>query len=509
VNRDEHFEALEREIFDILVIGGGITGAGTALDATLRGLRVALVEKDDFASGTSSRSSKLIHGGLRYLQQLEFGLVREGLRERRELERMAPHLVAPLEFVVPRIGSLRLAVRAGLVVYDLLALGSGYPRHQSISSEQVRERSPMLRPVAGGLSFWDARTDDARLVWTAVRTALGAGVTAVNHAEVVDLLRSGTRVCGAALTDQLTGRSTDVRARAVVNATGVWTDHVRHLEAPDSVVGIRPSRGSHIVFRASLLPTKTALLLPTRDRRYVFVIPWEDDTVIVGTTDEDYEGPLDDPVASEEEIRYLLEVVDEVTEYRIVRSDVVASFAGLRPLVKGRGRRSKDISRRHLVDVGPGGMVTITGGKLTAWRRMATDAVNAALEAGDFDYSPLSRTHEERLAGASLREGVVPALAAVLDDLGVDRTHAERLYHRYGSLATRVLKLVRGDGTLAERLHPEVPYMRAEAEYAITDEMALTPDDVLARRLRATLTTSDDAAQARDWVTKRLSKAGT
>ena len=505
MNRGELLEQLDREPFDVLVIGGGITGAGTALDAAFRGLRVALVEKDDFASGTSSRSSKLIHGGLRYLKGLEFGLVREGLRERRELERMAPHLVTPLRFVVPRFGRPHPAIRAGLFAYDALAAGSGYPRHERINSGQVRELSAMLRPARGGLVFWDARTDDARLVWSAARTAQRAGATIVNHAEVVELLRTDGRIAGATVLDRESGRSIEVTARVVVNATGVWADAVRRLEAPGAEVGIRASRGSHIVFRASRLPTTTALLLPTSDRRFVFVIPWEDETVVVGTTDVDYEGPLDDPQPSEPEIDYLLEVVASVMGHRVGRNDVVAAFAGLRPLVRSRGR-TKDISRRHVVDVGPGGMVTITGGKLTAWRRMANDAVNEALRTGGFDYQPVSRTHEERLTGAAFADGVVPALRAVLDELGLDEAHAQRLYHRYGSLAAEVLRLVREDASLGECLHPDAPYLRAEAEYAITTEMARTAEDVLARRLRLALTTSDGGKAALGWVTDRLTQ---
>jgi glycerol-3-phosphate dehydrogenase len=394
-------------------------------------------------------------------------------------------------------------VRAGLVAYDALAIGSGYPRHDALRAREVTELSPMLREPAGGLSFWDARTDDARLVWSAVRTAQRAGAVVLNHVKVSELLRTDGLIRGACVTDREGGRTIDVRARVAVNATGVWADEVRGLESPDATVGIRASRGSHIVFRGSLLPTKAALLLPTRDRRFVFVIPWVDDSVIVGTTDEDYAGPLDDPVASEEEIAYLLDVVDDVAAVNISRADVIASFAGLRPLVRSKGR-TKDISRRHVVDVGPAGMVTITGGKLTAWRRMASDAVDAALEAGGFDYRPVSRTWEERLAGAAFAEGVVPALEAVAADLGLDRSHAQRLFQRYGSFGAEVLKLVREDGWLGEPLHPEAPYLRAEAEYAIASEMARTPSDVLSRRLRLALTTSDGGAAALPWLQARL-----
>lgn len=506
---------LRAETFDLLVIGGGITGVGAAFDAALRGLRVALVEKDDFASGTSSRSSKLLHGGLRYLAHLEVGLVREALRERGILQRMVPHLVTPMPFVIPRYGKRRLlALRAGLDAYDVLALGSGFPRHRKLEPDDVVKMAPSLDPsVKGGHVYWDARTDDARLVWTVARTAIDHGAAVANHAEVIGLMRSGPaitgrgragRVIGAAVRDRVTGAELEVRAKAVVNATGVWSDDVRALESSDERVGIRPSKGIHVVLRAETVPVNSALGLPAPDGRYVFVIPWEDDRVVVGTTDEDYGGPLETPRAEPDEIAYLLDVVNRVLAEPVSADDIVATYAGLRPLIQRPGQSSKDLSRRHKVLLGSGGVVTITGGKLTTWRPMAADAVDAALESGGFADRPRSTTEEAHLAGGHPVPGVEEALAARAHEVGVPPEDVPRLQHRYGTLAAEVLDLVAGQPALAERLHPDVPELAAEAAYAVRAEMAVGPDDVLSRRLRVRLTAPDRGLAALDRVTALL-----
>ena len=507
--RDRSIERLRSEAFDVLVIGGGVTGAGAAWDGALRKLNVALVEKDDFGSGTSSRSSKLLHGGLRYLRRLEFRLVHEGLRERRYNEHIAPHLTSPLRFVVPLIGSRRLGVRLGLLTYDFLALGSGFPRHERLDPETTIAAAPALRrDVGGALAYWDARIEDARLAWTLARSAHERGAAVANHAAVVDLSRDAEgRIDGARVRDGLSGETFDVRAKVVVNATGVWADEIRTLESPAAGLGLRPSKGTHLVFSRSAIPlTGAALLVPTSDRRFVFVIPWVDDTVIVGTTDVAHEGPIDEPVASSDEIDYLLAATNEVLARKVSPSDIVSTFAGLRPLIASRRRgrgRSKDISRRHLVRRGPGGVITVTGGKLTAWRPMAEDAIDAAVRHGGFGRRP-SRMKVERLSGAAFFEGVVPALRAVLDDLRLDSSQAERLYDRYGSLAAEVQRLPRSDAAFGERLHPQAPYLKAEAEYAIASEMAGTAADVMERRLRLALTTTDHGEAARAWISGRL-----
>jgi glycerol-3-phosphate dehydrogenase len=504
MNRAEAISSLAAETFDVLVVGGGIVGAGVAFDAATRGLRVALVEREDFGSGTSSRSSKLIHGGLRYLRRLDIGLVREGLRERRELMRMAPHLVRQHEFLVPRFDSLRLGIRAGLTLYDFLSAGSGLPRHRSVGPDEVAGLAPALRPSDGGLAYWDAKTDDARLVWSIVRSAAEAGAVVVNYAELKAIETSSGRAAGGVVVDKESGSEIDVRARAVVNATGVWADEVRRLEDPQASADVRPSRGTHLVFRRSSIPVEAALVLPSPDHRFVFVIPWENDTTLVGTTDVEHAGALDAPGADDAEIEYLLAAVNEVISSSVTLTDVIATYASLRPLIGKSKRRTKDISRRHKVDMGSAGVVTVMGGKLTTWRPMAIEAVDAALTSGSFDQRPRTKTHELRLAGAAFREGVVPALEAVLADLGIDASHATRLYERYGAHAAEVLKLVRTDPALARPLHLELPYMRAEAEYAILSEAARTIDDVISRRLRVTLTSSDYGTSCSSWVWERL-----
>lgn len=518
LDRSQTIHRLSRDEFDLLVVGGGITGAGVAFDAATRGLRVAVVEKDDFGSGTSSRSSKLIHGGLRYLAHLELGLVRESLRERGILQSIAPHLVRPTQFLIPRYGKRRLlAIRVGLDVYDALALGSGFPRHRKVDADDVHRMAPALREdAAGGLVYWDARTDDTRLTWTVIRSAADHGAVAANHAEVVDLLRTGPvvtgrgptgRVCGARIRDRETGEHHDVRARVVVNATGVWADDLRHLEDADHTHDIRPSKGIHLVFRSDAIPVDAALLLPTPDGRYVFVIPWPDDRVIVGTTDEDYDGPLDEPRARPDGIDYLFGVLRRFLTDPPTPDDLVASYAGLRPLIQKPGGSTKDLSRRHKVSVGSAGLVTITGGKLTTFRPMGAEAVDTALETGEFRDRPRSRTADVPLAGGDDPPGLLESLGARARSLGIGAEQGPRLYERYGACGSEVLDLVAAEPALAERLHPDLPSLRAEAAYAISAEGARTPDDVLSRRLRSRILSADRGLSGLDWVCDRLASA--
>jgi glycerol-3-phosphate dehydrogenase len=414
------------------------------------------------------------------------------------LEFLAPHLVERTPFLFPRFGSRHPLVRAGLRLYDTLAIGTGYPRHHLLPADLVASESPALRETDGAFEYFDARTDDARLVWTIIRTAVEKGAAIANHASVVGL-RPGAATVSA---DE---RTFDVRAKVVVNATGVWVDEIRCFEDPGAARDVRPSKGIHIVVPLGRVPTKSALILPTPDGRFLFVIPWVDDTVLIGTTDADYDGPLDEPHATAEEIGWILTVVNAALRSPLSTDDVVSSFAGLRPLI-AHGGLTKNLSRKPLIEVSSGGLVTVTGGKLTAWRPMAVAAVDRVLSI--LGREAPSKTDGTRLAGAASEDGVVPAVEAVLDDLGLDRAHAPRLYRRYGSLASQVLRLVREDASLGERLHAELPYLRAEAEYAIVSEGARTVDDILARRLRATLTSRDGGASAADWVRGRLILSG-
>jgi glycerol-3-phosphate dehydrogenase len=486
------------EAFDVLVVGGGITGAGVALDAASRGLRTALVERDDFASGTSSKSSKLVHGGLRYLQQREVRLVYEALYERQRALENAPHLVRILPFLVPlttRGGVIdrRLARLLGsaLWAYDLtggLRIGK---RHHRIDVDTALAHMPSLARdrLAGAYVYYDAQADDARLTLTIARTAAAEGAAIANHAAVRALLKDGDRVVGARVTTNSdgSGAELEIRARAVVNAAGVWADDVRALDEGRHPASIRPAKGIHISLPWEKVRNDIAAIVPVPgDKRMVFVVPWGD-TTYVGTTDTDYDGPLDDPPCTPDDVDYLLAALNGITEDKLTADDVVGTWAGLRPLLRtGRSSRTADLSRRHSVRIAPSGVVTVTGGKLTTYRRMAADAVDAAVgQLGD-DTGP-SRTKHLRLFGG---EGISPPEAALEPS-----TH-EHLTGRYGNEAELVRALTTDRPDLAAALVPGLPYLRAEAIYAVRHEMARTLDDVLSRRTRARLLARDASAEA-------------
>jgi glycerol-3-phosphate dehydrogenase len=489
---------LGEEHFDVLVVGGGITGAGVALDAANRGLRTALVERDDFASGTSSKSSKLVHGGLRYLQQREVRLVYEALYERQRALENAPHLVRILPFLVPlmtRGGVIdrRLARLLGsaLWAYDLsggLRIGK---RHHRIDVDTAIAHMPSLARdrVAGAYVYYDAQADDARLTLAIARTAAAEGAAIANYTPVRALLKDGDRVVGArvATSSDGDGEELEVRARVVVNAAGVWADDVRALDEGRHPASIRPAKGIHISLPWEKVRNDIAAIVPVPgDKRMVFVVPWGD-TTYVGTTDTDYDGPLDDPPCTPDDVDYLLAALNGITEEKLTADDVVGTWAGLRPLLRaGRSSRTADLSRRHSVRVAPSGVVTVTGGKLTTYRRMAADAVDAA--AGEFgEHAPPSRTKHLRLWGG---EGIAPPEAALEPS-----TH-EHLTGRYGTEADVVRALTVDRPDLAAPLVPGLPYLRAEATYAVRHEMALSLDDVLSRRTRARLLARDASAEA-------------
>ena len=501
----ERASALARladEQFDVLVVGGGITGAGVALDAAARGLRTALVEKADFASGTSSKSSKLIHGGLRYLQQKEFRLVYEALAERQRLLANAPHLVTPLPFLIPLFGggglrdtSLARLYSIALWQYDLTGGVRIGKRHRRISRDEALALVPTLdtnRLVAGFL-YWDARADDARLALTVLRTAvINYGAVAANYAPVAAIIRRSDteRACGARLED-----GTEIRAQVVVNATGVWSDLVRGLDEGRSVAGwLRPAKGIHLTFPANRLPLKVAAVLPSPgDRRSVFVVPWGDFTY-AGTTDTDYAGPLDDPECTPVDVDYVLAAVNAAMTSPVTREDVVATWAGLRPLVSAaRSQRTADLSRRHRMSVSDHGVVTVTGGKLTTYRRMAADTVDTVV--GLLGRGPRrSPTAHLRLLGAVGSASLGDAGAA--GRLRVADATLTHLAGRYGTEARTVIAMTEADPELARPLVPGLPYLRAEAVYAARYEMARTLEDVLARRTRALLLARDVSAAA-------------
>src|SRR4051812_10365242 len=476
-SRDAALGRLADEHFDVLVVGGGITGAGVALDAASRGLHTALVERRDFASGTSSKSSKMVHGGLRYLNQRDYRLVYEALHERQRLLRNAPHLVKPLPFLIPLYGgkTIAKALNSALWIYDVTGGIRIGKRHHRISPDDTIAHMPTLRRegLAAGFEYYDAQADDARLTLTIVRTSvLDHGAVAANYAGVTELFKgSDGSIVGARVGD------VDVRAHVVVNATGVWSDHVRALDEGADPGTLRPAKGIHLSVPWDRVRCDIAVVIPVlKDKRSIFVVPW-DDRVYVGTTDTDYDGSLDDPVCTPDDVRYLLDAVNRFLTAPLSTDDVLGTWAGLRPLVRdARSDRTADLSRRHSVLRSPSGLVTITGGKLTTYRGMAGDAVDAAVEV--LGRGGRSRTARLKLRGAE----------------GFDAVDDEHLANRYGGEARTLEAMVGTDPSLGEPMVASLPYLRAEALYAARYEMAHTLDDVLSRRTRALLLARDETA---------------
>ena len=485
--RGEALEELGSGPFDLLVIGGGITGAGVALDAASRGLSVALVERDDFASGTSSKSSKLIHGGLRYLQQREFRMVYQGLAERQRALRNASHLVRVLPFLIPILShdglinpKIARALGTAMWMYDLTGGARIGKLHRRLTAEEAISHMPTMPRdnLAAAYLYYDAQTDDARLTLTIARTAATHGAVVANRARVVGLIKDAPgRVRGATI--EADGAQIDVQARVVVNATGVWSDDVRALDEGAHPHSIRPAKGIHITVPWDKVRNDIAVIVPVpKDRRSIFVVPWGG-FAYIGTTDTDYSGPLDDPAVTSDDVSYLLDAVNLAVTEPITKADVLATWAGLRPLVAGGsvGEKTADLSRHHQVQPGQSGMITITGGKLTTYRRMAADAVDVVMS--QLGRRGTSRTKRLALVGAT---GTAPP--------------DEHLARRYGTLSADVSSLARDDPTLAEELVPGLPYRKAEAIYAVRHEMAMTLDDVLSRRTRARLLHRDATAAA-------------
>lgn len=483
--------ALTATTFDVLVIGGGITGTATARDAALRGLSVALVEKDDFASGTSSRSSKLIHGGLRYLETYQFKLVAESLRERERALRTAPHLTAVRPFIFLLYDGYPESERLlnlGLTFYDVASGAWRKRRHRMLSPQQVLHREPHLARAGlrGGGLYYDVLTDDARLTIDTAKGAVAAGAVLANHTEVVDLLVEGGVARGATVMDRLTGATFEIRARQVLNTTGPWTDRTRALEEPGkSQHGLRPTKGVHITLRRADFPLQTALFLRSPDdNRVVWPIPsLEDDVVYIGTTDTDYDGDLDDVHPEVEDVDYLLNVANHaIPGARVTRDHVVGSWAGIRPLVApAPGVSQSNTSREHTITTGPTGMITISGGKLTSSRLMAKQMVDAALSA-------MSRRPGRSIAGQTPIAGGDRRAAALAHDAllraGVPADLVRTWIGRYGSDAGRLLEIWERDPENHEVIGVR-GLTRAELIHLVENEMAVTLEDVLVRRTPA------------------------
>jgi glycerol-3-phosphate dehydrogenase len=491
---------LAGETFDLLVVGGGITGAGIARDAALRGLRVALVERDDFASGTSSRSSRLVHGGVRYLEHGYLHLVFEASRERRTLLRIAPHLVRPLEFTWPVYAGARVPgwkLRAGLLLYDALALFRNVANHTPLSAADVLDREPGLRRegLRGGAAYYDAATNDARLTLANAMAAAEAGAAVVNHAAVTELLRDGGRLRGAVVHDALTGDRLTVRARLVVNATGPWSDMLRVQDDPSAPPAVRGTKGVHIAVPRSRLGNAGALtLLSPLDGRVMFALP-AGSHAIVGTTDTPTAASPDEVRATEADVDYLLRSANAFfPDAGLAHRDVVSAWAGIRPLVASGYRAhggATSASREHEITVSGGGVVGVSGGKLTTYRSMAAEATDAAERA--LGRRPTrSRTADVPLPGGDVAS-LDGELTAAREATGGRDDVAERLVAAYGSRWRDVCALVAADPALGAPLVVGLPYVAAELVHAARSEMACTLADLLVRRTFLAFETPDAA----------------
>jgi glycerol-3-phosphate dehydrogenase len=459
--------------WDVIVIGGGATGAGVAVDAATRGFSVLLLEREDFAKATSSRSTKLVHGGVRYLEQGNVSLVMEALKERGILRQNAPHLVHDVPFVVPNYSWWEAPFYGiGLKIYDLLAGQYGFGKSKILSREETLEHLPTLQQdgLKGGVIYHDGQFDDSRLLIHLMQTAVDHGAVVLNYAPVIELRKDGEGfIDGVVAVDRETGERFSLQARVVVNATGIFTDEIRRMNDANASTMIAPSQGIHLVLEKSFLRGDTAVMVPrTSDARVLFAIPWHEHT-LVGTTDTPIEQPAYEPLPFEEEIEFVLETAGEYLSRRPTREDVLSVYVGIRPLVKAEGGASgktSALSRDHAIQIDPSGLLTIVGGKWTTYRHMAEDAVNHAIQLGKLADRPCV-THELRIHG--YLEDVDPH-----GDLWV-----------YGSDAEKIRALANESVEWAARLHPDLPYLAAEVVWAVREEMARSVEDVLARRTRA------------------------
>jgi glycerol-3-phosphate dehydrogenase len=497
-DRQEALGRLAAETFDVVVVGAGATGAGVALDAASRGLTTALIERRDFASGTSSKSSKMAHGGLRYLQQGDVHLVRQALRERGTLVGNAPHLVRVLPFLVPMYARgglipkiLAPLFRLALISYDLMGGARIATRHRKLDKEEALRHMPTL--TADQLRFaylyHDAQVDDARLTLTLARTAAEHGAAVANYVAVTGVLKDADGKATGVLADA-DGRTVEIRARGVVNASGVWADHTNALDTPEAPPAMRPARGVHVMVPGALVRNDVAVVLPAVGKGSVFAVPWGDFTY-VGTTDTDYEGSFDDLFCNADDVAHLLRNLNANTDIEITAVEVVGSWAGLRPLLRGaKTKRTGDLSRRHRVTRSASGVVTVTGGKLTTYRQMAEDTVDEVVKGLGEDRR--CRTKALPLHGAAGHDAV--------GEGGLGIRLRDHLVGRFGADAQEILDMVAADPELGQPVVPGLPYVRAEIRYAARHEMVNTLDDVFARRTRALLLGRDATADAAEEV---------
>ncbi|GAB3135031.1 glycerol-3-phosphate dehydrogenase/oxidase [Marisediminicola antarctica] len=500
--RDAAITALKEKELDILVVGGGIVGTGSALDAATRGLRVGMVEARDWSSGTSSRSSKLVHGGIRYLEQLDFRLVREALKERGLLlQRLAPHLVKPVRFLYPLQKRVieRVYVGAGMLLYDIFSYTGGrppgVPHHRHLSKRQVMRMAPSLANDAliGGITYYDAQVDDARYVSVLARTASFYGAHVASRVRVEGFIKVGQRVVGVHAHDLETGEKFDIRAKQVVNATGVWTDDTQAMVGERGQFKVRASKGVHLVVPRDRFQSKLGLLLRT-EKSVLFVIPWGRHWLI-GTTDTDWNLDKAHPAATAADIDYILEHVNSVLAVPLTRDDVEGVFAGLRPLLAGESDQTSKLSREHIVAHSVPGLVVVAGGKWTTYRIMAKDAIDEAVAALDANV-PASATEEIALLGAEGYQAAWNKRAKIGRAFGMHKVRIEHLLNRYGTMTDELLDLIRDDPSLGEALPGADDYIGAEVVYAASHEGALHLEDVLARRTRVSIEAWDRGVSA-------------
>ena len=490
MNRQEQIEQLKSTDFDVCIIGGGATGTGVALDAATRGLKVALIERDDFSAGTSSRSTKLIHGGVRYLEQAvkkldrsQFNLVRDALKERSVLIKIAPHLAKPLALVTPLYHLWQVPYfMTGLKLYDRLAGKSNLAPSYFVSSKEAVSRFPMLKKegLNGGVVYYDGQFDDARMNVSLALTAVEEGASVANHVEATKFIKTEGKVSGLSVRDNLTGSTWDIKSKVVINATGPFSDFIRHMDDPTAPKMLSASSGIHIVLDSSFSPPDTGLLIPeTEDGRVLFLLPWLGHT-IVGTTDTPAEIEPN-PKAEEDDIDYVLRHVQQYFDVPVSRNDVKATFSGLRPLVSDpKAADTAKLSRDHVINTSDSGLVTIAGGKWTTYRKMALDTIDEAIKVGQLNPASGSKTENLLLVGA--KDYSPLAAKAIQEAFDFDENCADYLNRAYGDRAPKVGEIAK-DG-YGERLSSDHNYIEAEVIYAARYEGACNAIDILARRMR-------------------------
>ncbi|WP_276479952.1 glycerol-3-phosphate dehydrogenase/oxidase [Paraflavitalea pollutisoli] len=474
--------------WDIIIIGGGATGLGAAVDAAARGYRTLLVEGADFAKGTSSRSTKLVHGGVRYLQQGNIKLVMDALRERGIMKQNAPHLVKNQSFIVPNYKWWEGPYYGlGLKVYDWMSGSLGLGTSEWLSTEEVLRLAPTLdaEGLRGGVLYHDGQFDDARLAINLAQTAVEQGAVVLNYFKVSGLLKANDKIAGVQVRDEISGKAYEITAKVVINATGVFSDSVQQMDDPQKPVSIAPSQGIHVVLDKEFLPGEAAIMIPhTDDGRVLFAVPWHN-KIIVGTTDTSVNQIDAEPIAQEEEIRFILEHAARYLTKDPARSDVKSIFAGLRPLVKSTAKKTAEISRDHSIIVSDSGLVSILGGKWTTYRKMSADVINIAAVQGALPY-------QEPVTKELPIHGAMPTS---------DYSTAD---YYYGTDKTELLQLIDNQPALGVLLHPKLPYQQATIVWAVQQELCMTVEDALSRRTRALLLDAQAAIEAAPLVAQLM-----